>query len=58
MQFGKPTQKQLELHQYENDEQFGYQFLFEKRILGCYYLPSPMVDLAVMQKIENMSVHL
>lgn len=32
--------------------------LFKEQILGSYNLPSPMVDLEVMQKIENISVHL
>lgn len=33
--------------------------LFEKYILGSYYMTSPMVNcLKVMQKIENISVHL
>lgn len=35
-----------------------FNILFEKYILGSYYMHSSVVNLEVMQKIENISVHL
>lgn len=32
--------------------------LFEKYILVSYYIPSPVVNLEIMRKIENISMHL
>lgn len=32
--------------------------LFEKYILVSYYIPSPVANLEIMRKIENISMHL